>query len=61
MPTPGRMLTRGWDEAELTRREKMQLPVEEKKARADAIIVNDAHPEKIPVQVQDALERWKVI
>ena len=23
--------------------------------------VNDAHPEKIPVQVQDALERWKVI
>jgi dephospho-CoA kinase len=52
---------RGWDEMELERREKMQLPVEEKKARADAVIVNDGPPEKITQQVQDALVRWKAI
>lgn len=50
---------RGWDEAELERREGVQLPVEEKKRRADVVIVNDAEPEKISAQVQDALERWK--
>jgi dephospho-CoA kinase len=52
---------RGWDEKELQRREAMQLPVEEKRRRADAVIVNDGAPEKIPRQVQDALERWKAI
>ncbi|MBI2807126.1 MAG: dephospho-CoA kinase [Planctomycetes bacterium] len=52
---------RGWDEAELDRREKMQMPLDEKKARADAVIVNDAGPEKVLPQVQDALVRWKMI
>lgn len=52
---------RGWDETELKRREYVQLPLEEKKRRADAVIVNDGPPEKILAQVQDALERWKVI
>jgi dephospho-CoA kinase len=52
---------RGWDDQELTRREKVQMPLEEKKRHADAVIANDAGPEKIAVQVKDALERWKVI
>ncbi len=52
---------RGWDEQEVARRESVQLPVEEKKGRADAVIVNDAEPEKICAQVQDALEQWKAI
>lgn len=33
--------TRGWDEAELTRREKAQLPLEAKRSRADVVIAND--------------------
>ena len=52
---------RGWDEKELTRREAMQLPLEEKRRHADAIIVNDGDFEKVSRQVKDALERWKVI
>jgi dephospho-CoA kinase len=39
--------TRGWDEAELDRREKAQLPLEEKRARADYVIVNDSTPEAL--------------
>ena len=52
---------RGWDEAELERRERMQLPLEEKKRHADAIVVNDGDFEKVSRQVKDALEQWKVI
>ncbi len=32
---------RGWDEAELTRREKSQLPLEEKRSRSDYVVRND--------------------
>lgn len=35
--------TRGWDEAELARREKMQIPLDKKKAMADYVVVNN-HP-----------------
>ncbi|MBM3992779.1 MAG: dephospho-CoA kinase [Planctomycetes bacterium] len=52
---------RGWDDAELARRESSQMSLNEKKARADAVIFNDSGPEKILPQVKDALERWKVI
>ena len=37
--------TRGWDEEELNRREKAQLPLEEKRRRADVVITNDGTPE----------------
>jgi len=36
--------TRGWDEGELNRREKVQLPLEEKRRRADVVITNDGTP-----------------
>ena len=52
---------RGWDEKELTRRECMQMAVEEKKNFADAVIVNDSDLEKVARQVKDALVRWNVI
>ena len=52
---------RGWNDKELERREKAQMPLEEKKGRADVVIVNDAAPDKVARQVQDALEQWKVI
>jgi dephospho-CoA kinase len=52
---------RGWDEAEVERREKAQAPLDEKKRHADLVLINDADPEKISRQVQDALLHWKVI
>ena len=52
---------RGWNEQELERREKVQLPVEEKRGHADAVIVNDGDYDKVAGQVQVTLEQWKVI
>ena len=52
---------RGWDEHEVKRRESLQMPLDEKRRRADAVIANDADPQKVFRQVQDALEQWKVI
>lgn len=39
--------TRGWDEAELTKREKAQIPVEVKRGKADYLIANDASLEEL--------------
>jgi len=52
---------RGWDEAEVDRREKAQMPLEEKKLHADAVLLNDGEPEKVVRLVQDTLVSWKVI
>jgi len=52
---------RGWDEHEVERREKMQMPLEQKKMHADAIVINDGEREKVVRQVQDTLVSWKVI
>lgn len=43
--------TRGWSDDELTRREKAQLPLEEKRSRADAIITNDADEAQLALRV----------
>ena len=52
---------RGWDNAELTRREAVQMSVEEKKKRSDAVIVNDDGMDKVAVQTKEVLERWNVV
>ena len=52
---------RGWNEQELARREKVQMPVAEKRGQADAVIVNDGDFDKVARQVQVTLEQWKVI
>jgi dephospho-CoA kinase len=52
---------RGWDEQELKRREKAQMPLEVKRRHADAVIVNDAGPDKVFLEVKSTLEQWKVI
>lgn len=52
---------RGWSETEAARRECMQMPVDEKKRRAQAVILNDGDFPKVSRQVKDALERLKVI
>lgn len=52
---------RGWDEAELERRERMQMPLEEKMNHADAVIVNDGEMMKVCRQVKETLVRWNII
>ncbi|GJM19027.1 MAG: hypothetical protein DHS20C14_12400 [Phycisphaeraceae bacterium] len=42
---------RGWDETELDRREKAQLPLERKRERSDYVVINAGHAEEIDHQV----------
>jgi dephospho-CoA kinase len=49
--------TRGWDPAELDRREKAQLPLEEKRQRADEVIRNDAGIDALGRAAGEALDR----
>ncbi len=49
--------SRGWDGAELRRRERGQAPLDEKRARADYIISNEGPPEELRSQVLRILEK----
>ncbi len=53
--------SRGWDEAELARRESRQWPVEDKKARSDAVIANSHDFAKLGKDVKDTLVRLGII
>jgi dephospho-CoA kinase len=48
----------GWSADEVTAREAAQLPLDEKRARADAVLVNDGSPEKLQEQVDRLLADW---
>ncbi len=48
--------SRGWDEAELTRREASQLPLEEKRRRSHRVIHNNGQPEELAKQVRSVLD-----
>ena len=50
----------GWDEAQLAAREAAQLPAAVKKARADAVLVNDAGPEELHRQIDQLLADWGI-
>ena len=47
---------RGWSKAELDRREAAQLPLEEKRAKSDAVIANDGNLDSLKKRVRAALE-----
>ena len=47
---------RGWDEAELDRREAAQMPLSEKRDRSDAVVSNDGDLAALRAQVMSALE-----
>ncbi|TVQ53665.1 MAG: dephospho-CoA kinase [Phycisphaerales bacterium] len=47
---------RGWDAAELARREAAQIPLDEKRNRADHIICNDGDPGELTDRVRQTLE-----
>jgi len=49
----------GWSEADLAAREAAQWPAEAKKARADAIIVNDGDTLRLQEQVNQLLAEWR--
>ncbi len=46
---------RGWDEAELTKREVSQLPLDEKRIRADYIVCNDGDLSDLETQTRRVL------
>jgi dephospho-CoA kinase len=48
--------SRGWDEAELTRREAAQMSLDEKRRRSTAVVVNDGSVEVLRGRVSAALE-----
>lgn len=50
----------GWTESELAARESAQWPAEEKKMRADAIVMNNAGPDALQEQVDRLLALWKL-
>lgn len=50
-------VSRGWDEAELERREKVQLPLDEKRKRSDHEIVNDAGADRLTAEARRILDQ----
>ena len=49
--------TRGWDEGELERREKVQIPLDAKRHRSDYEVVNNADPEQLRLRVRRILDQ----
>lgn len=56
-----RVQSRGWDETELARREASQMPLAEKKRRADAVIANDGGLDDVRAQVERLLREWDLM
>jgi dephospho-CoA kinase len=52
---------RGWSEEELLAREQAQLPEEDKRRRADAIIDNSSTPARLAEQVEKLLRQWHIV
>jgi dephospho-CoA kinase len=50
-----RVAGRGWDGAELDRREAAQMPLDDKRARADYVVVNDGPAEDLGPRVEAIL------
>ena len=51
----------GWTDAELQAREAAQWPIEMKKARADAILLNDSSPLELQKQIDCLLRGWQIL
>lgn len=49
---------RGWTEEELARREAAQLPLEEKRRRADVVLANGGDPDECARHVASLFEEW---
>ena len=55
------LLDSGWAalQDELARREARQMPIEEKRRRADAVVRNDGQESETFEQVQSLFQKWK--
>lgn len=53
-----RVRDRGWNDEELSKREAAQLPLEEKRRRADKTLVNDGSLERLAAQADELFDRW---
>jgi dephospho-CoA kinase len=49
--------SRGWDEAELERREKSQMPLDKKREISDYVLVNAAEADRIRGQIREILSQ----
>lgn len=49
--------TRGWDEAEFDRRERAQMPLEEKRRRSTVVVQNSGDPAALRAAAEDVLRR----
>ena len=49
-------LSRGWDEAELLRREKLLQPLDKKRANADYVVVNNSRVEDLRSEVEGVFQ-----
>ena len=52
---------RGWSAEELDRRERSQLPLEEKRKAADAVLVNDGTVAEAAEKVRAVLQSWNAL
>jgi len=53
--------SRGWTEQDLANREMVQMPVEMKKKKADAVVDNGGTAEATLAQVEALLQSWKLV
>jgi dephospho-CoA kinase len=51
---------RGWSEQDLKDRESAQVPLDEKRRRADAIIDNSGEPPEVARQLETLLRLWNI-
>ncbi len=52
---------RGWSEAELDRREAAQMPLDEKRRRADAVLDNAGSPSSLEAEIDVLLRGWGIV
>ena len=52
---------RGWSAREVAERESSQLPLDDKRRRADAIIGNSGTPDQVTEQVDKLIREWKIV
>lgn len=57
----GRVARRGWTDADLTAREAAQLPAADKRARCDAVLVNDGTTDELQDRVDRLLAGWGLL
>jgi len=55
-----RLQQRGWSAQELENREKAQLPVDEKRRYADAVVDNSGTPDSVAAQVGALVAGWRL-